>query len=137
MEVSKFKIGKNIIDIKDAQARDDVVAAMNAAQDAQSTADQAVNGLATKQDISTALKYNTASKTFPNVTIPANSDYQFQIPIPDGVTNPRPIYARTSSLSLVMTNMYTVSSNIIVYLRNTSNASVTSDVTVIVTFLYN
>ena len=50
MEVSKFKIGNNIIDVKDAQARDDVVAAMNVAQDAQSTADQAVNGLTNKQN---------------------------------------------------------------------------------------
>lgn len=57
MEVSKFKIGSDIIDIKDAQARDDVVAAMNAAQDAQSTADQAVNGLASKQNTITGANY--------------------------------------------------------------------------------
>ena len=57
MEVSKFKIGNNIIDVKDTQARDDVVAAMNAAQDAQSTADQAVNGLASKQDTITGAYY--------------------------------------------------------------------------------
>ena len=57
MEVSKFKIGNNIIDIKDAQARDDVVAAMNAAQDAQSTADQAVSGLDTKQNAISYVSY--------------------------------------------------------------------------------
>lgn len=57
MEVSKFKIGNNIIDVKDAQARDDVVAAMNAAQDAQSTADQAVNGLTSKQNTITGANY--------------------------------------------------------------------------------
>lgn len=57
MEVSKFKIGNNIIDVKDAQARDDVIAAMNAAQDAQSTADQAMAGLDLKQNTISGANY--------------------------------------------------------------------------------
>lgn len=104
--------------------------AMTAAQAAQSTAD----GKLSPED---ALKYDRASKTFTNITIPANSDYQFPIPIPDGVTNPRPIFARATSLSLVVTNMYVVSPNMYIYLRNTSDTPITADVTVEVTFLYN
>ena len=152
MDVSKFIIDGNEVNIKDAEARnliaglsDDVTTAQNtadgaqnAAKAAQGTADDALTGLDLKQDAASALKYDRASRTFTNVTIPANSDYQFPIPIPDGVTNPRPIYARTTSLSLVITNMYVVSPNMIIYLKNTDDTAVTaSNVTVEVTYLYN
>lgn len=130
MEVSKFKIGGDIIDIKDAQARDDVIAAMNAAQDAQSTADQ-------KQDAATALKCGQASKTFTNVTINAFTDHQFIIPLPDGITNVKGVFARATSYSLPCSSMYRVGNNMNVYLMNATNANMTaSSITVEVTYLY-
>lgn len=105
--------------------------AVTAAQAAQSTAD----GKLSPED---ALKAAKASETFTNVTIPSGGDYQFQIPLPDGITNVKPVYARATSLSLACTNMYRVSNTMFVYLSNITNAAITaSSVTVEVTYLYN
>lgn len=114
-----------------------VETAQTTADGAQSTADDALNGLASKQDVASALKYSRTSKTFTNITIPANSYYTFPIPIPDGVTNPRPIYARNISGTLVILNMYVLGSDMYIQLKNTSDTSITADQTVEVTFLYN
>lgn len=86
MEVSKFKIGNNIIDVKDAQARDDVVAAMNAAQDAQSTADQAVNGLDSKQNTITGANYtgNVDDLTTTSMVWCAAANVTGTLPFPTG-----------------------------------------------------
>ena len=89
MEVSKFKIGSDIIDIKDAQARDDAVSAMNAAQDAQSTADLKLN-------TADAWKCGQLSKTFNGITIANGGEYDFVFDIPDGATNAVVIYARSA-----------------------------------------
>lgn len=132
MEVSKFKIGNNIIDVKDAQARDDVVAAMNAAQDAQSTADL-------KQDADDALKVGTVNATFSNITFSANGGvHAFDVPIPEGVNNARPVFARClTTQPLVCSTLYTLAPNMVVHLRNVSNAALTLDsIGVNVTYLY-
>ena len=133
MEVSKFKIGSDIIDIKDAQARDDVVAAMNAAQDAQSTADL-------KQDAASAWKIARTTANFSDVTIAANGGgYNFNIPIPSGASNARPLYARNTDGTppLVTTNMYTSSGSFIIRLNNITTTSLTLDnITVEVTYAY-
>lgn len=88
MEVSKFKIGSDIIDIKDAQARDDVVAAMNAAQDAQSTADGKLSPV-------DAWKCGYITRTFNGITIATGGTYDFAFDIPDGVLDAIPVYARS------------------------------------------
>ena len=144
MEVSKFIIDGNDVFVKDAQTRDsittlsdNVTTAQNTADRAEGKADYALNGLATKQDASSALKYDRISKEFTNITISANGSHTFQIPFPDGVTNPRPIYARNKSGTLVIVNMYVLGNDMYIQLKNTSDTPIIEDQTVEVTFLYN
>jgi hypothetical protein len=82
-------------------------------------------------------KIARTNATFTNVTINANGDHQFLIPIPDGVTNIIPIYARATTLSLACTNMYKSSNNMFIYLSNITNTAITKDsITVEVTYAY-
>lgn len=130
MEVSKFKIGNNIIDVKDAQARDDVIAAMNAAQDAQSTADL-------KQDANTAWKCAQLTNTFNNITIANNGIYNFTFDKPSGVTNVVPIYARSSNgdRPLIPINMF-ASDNIYCRMYNAGSAISNTTIVIQITYMY-
>lgn len=132
MEVSKFKIGGDIIDIKDAQARDDVIAAMNAAQDAQSTADQ-------KQDASTAWKCAQLSKTFNNITIATGSTYDFVFNIPDGVSNACVIYARSADNDrpLIPINIFRYGAEFHNHMYNAGPSISNATITIQTTYMYN
>lgn len=131
MEVSKFKIGNNIIDVKDAQARDDVVAAMNAAQDAQSTADLKLNA-------SDAWKCGQLSKTFNNVTITSHSTYGFVFDVPDGATNAIPTYIRSADATrpLIPTNLYRHESQFHAHMLNLGAELSNATITLQITYMY-
>lgn len=131
MEVSKFKIGNNIIDVKDAQARDDVVAAMNAAQDAQSTADLKLNA-------SDAWKCDRLSKTFNDITIATGGIYIFEFDIPDGISNLTPIYARSADnvRPLIPINMFRDGTKLYVHMYNAGSSISNAKIMIQATCMY-
>ena len=131
MEVSKFKIGENLIDIKDAQARDDVVAAMNAAQDAQSTADLKLNS-------SDAWKIATISVTEENVTIASLASHTFSVDIPAGISSVIVLNARSSDSTRTLTpiNLYASPTKMNAVMSNQSSVSMNATMTITFTYAY-
>lgn len=132
MEVSKFKIGNNIIDVKDAQARDDVVAAMNAAQDAQSTADLKLNS-------TDAWKIGQLTTTEENVTIASGANHTFSAPKPDGISDIIVLNARSSDSirDLVPISMYEGAINIFAVMSNQKSTAYTGEsMTIKFTYAY-
>ena len=78
-----------------------------------------------------------ASKTFTNVTIQANTDHQFIIPLPDNINSVIGVYARATAFSLSCTNMYRTSNSMYVYLSNLTNTDLTAQsMTVEVAYAY-
>ena len=92
---------------------------------------------ALNNNLANCWKIAKASATFTNVTINANTNYQFIIPLPDGLTNVIGVYARATALSLACTNMYRLSNSMYTYLSNLTNTDITAQsVTVEVVYAY-
>ena len=117
MEVSKFIIGQDTINIKDAVVRNNV-ASLQA--DLQAEHDERVlvdDGLNTR--LLQAQTVKKTSKTFTGITINDGTTYTFEIPIPSGDNNAQPLYARSNDTtrSLIPINMYRNGSNFNVIMK--------------------
>ena len=146
-ELSQFNIKGTLANITDSLARSELesealaISELGSEIDSQSVtySEMFSEFDEDKQDKSTALKIGKTSATFTDLSITANGGgYNFNIPIPSGISNPIPVLARSYTGPLALTDLYTRDNNFVARLCNITNSTLTiASTTVEVTYLYN